>query len=112
MVVIKGDTLLEEWSYTMLSALFFTLAYYSYVSLKRRFDTLYGSRELFLKRIIHGMVYIIFLVLIQEAIRVRTANVVEAQVLEIIALIILSAVGVAIFIDIFLSVVWFLKTRR
>jgi len=92
-----------EWEAVVVVSLAFSLGYYSYLALKRRFDTIYGRDELLFKRAIHGVVYMIFLVLAGEAIRVRISGEAEYEA-EMLIYLILGAIGIPIFLDIALSI--------
>ena len=95
-------TALQLWLLTVIISIAFSLSYYSYLALKRRFDSVYGERFL-VKRAIHGIVYILFLVLANEAIRIKVAYGEYSLALEFLLYLLLGSVGVPIFIDIILS---------
>jgi len=99
--VEAGTELLAYWLMIVLLALSFTLGYYMYVALKRRFDSIYNEPRLLPKRVIHGIVYVIFLILMHEGVRLRLGN--PSVGVELIILLVLVAIGTPIFIDIIFS---------
>ncbi|HDI74523.1 MAG: hypothetical protein DRJ52_03615 [Thermoprotei archaeon] len=96
-------SLVYLWAITMILAAGFSLGYYSYMSIKRKFDKEYGRKGLFFKRVIHGVVYILLLLLIHEAITVRLGSTRFSRSIEALALMFLVFIGVPIFVDITLS---------
>ena len=63
--------LLILWILTILTALSVVVGYHLYISVKKRFDEEYRVGRLLWRRIIHGIVYFIFVVLAYEAVTIR-----------------------------------------
>ena len=94
-----------DWLAVVIFSTAFTLGYYSYVAVKRRFDSIYDEKSLFAKRAIHGVVYLIFLVLLNEGIRVKSYVLGPYRsVLGFFLNIVFIMMGIPIFLDIVLSV--------
>ena len=99
------STVIIEWLITILFSLIFSLSYYSYVAIKRRFDSIYNEKSLFIKRAIHGVVYIIFLILLNEAIKVKAYMLGKySSALVFFLNIVFVAIGIPIFLDMVLSI--------
>ena len=64
-------SIVYTWALMILFCLGFSIGYYSYRSIKRKFDEEYGKKGLLFKRVIHGIVYILLLSLVHEAVIVR-----------------------------------------
>jgi len=96
-------SIIYAWALMIIFCLGFSAGYYSYISIKRKFDEEYGKKGLLLKRIIHGIVYILLLSLVHEAISVRLGETTLSKELESITFLFLLFIGAPIFVDITLS---------
>ena len=67
----NGYTLLVVWIFTILTALAVTIGFHLYVSVKKRFDEEYKAEKVLWRRVIHGIVYFIFVILAYEAVTIR-----------------------------------------
>ena len=107
--------MLNEITYIWLVTITFlaslTLGYYTYLAIKKRFDSVYNAKSLLPKRIIHSIVYIIFLILIGEAVRVRVRGPISSDLI-IVSYLLLSFIGVFIFLDIIISVLKIVRGRE
>jgi len=102
-----GLELLSCWLLAIAFSLAFTLSYYIYTSVKRKFDEEYSVSSLLPKRVVHGIVYIIFLVLLHEGVRIRAGW--YAEEVEALLLLFLAAIGIPIFLDIIVTLYKFLR---
>ena len=91
------------WLTSIIISIAFIVGFYSYLSLKNRFDRIYRSRHILPKRIIHSIVYIIFLVLAYEGVRIKLQGSIGNFVLTVLA-IIFFIIGLFIFGDIYISI--------
>lgn len=91
------------WLTSIIISIAFIVGFYSYLSLKNRFDQIYRSRHILPKRIIHSIVYIIFLILAYEGVRIKLQGSIGNFVLTILA-IIFFIIGLFIFGDIYISI--------
>jgi len=64
-------TLLIVWILTILTAMAIIVGFHLYTSIKKRFDEEYKVRKILWRRIIHGIVYFIFIILAYEAVTIR-----------------------------------------
>ncbi|RLE97520.1 MAG: hypothetical protein DRJ96_03615 [Thermoprotei archaeon] len=92
----SGSELVAYWLLTVSVALAFSLGYYAYISIKRKFDEEYSGASLLPKRLIHGVVYMIFLVLLHEAVKLRLGS----SPLEVLMLLAVAAIGIPLLVDI------------
>ncbi len=67
----NGHNLLVVWIFTILTALAVIIGFHLYVSVKKRFDAEYKAEKVLWRRIIHGIVYFIFVILAYEAVTIR-----------------------------------------
>ncbi|RLE64944.1 MAG: hypothetical protein DRJ38_04570 [Thermoprotei archaeon] len=67
----NGYTLFIVWIFTILTATAVTIGVHLYISVKKRFDEEYKAGKILWRRIIHGIVYFIFVVLAYEAVTIR-----------------------------------------
>mgnify|MGYP000132521327 CR=1 FL=1 len=63
--------LLIVWVITILTALSVIIGFHLYMSIKKRFDEEYRVGRVLWRRILHGIVYFIFVVLAYEAVTIR-----------------------------------------
>lgn len=97
-----SEALLASWLLAIIVCSALIIGYYSYVSIKRKFDESYGHRGILYKRVIHGIVYMIFLVLAYEGVTIRLRGEVARVVLFLVYLL-LSFIALFIFGDIVVS---------
>lgn len=95
----SSSELVAYWLFMISAALALSLGYYAYTSIKRKFDREYSAASLLPKRLIHGVVYVIFLVLLQEAVRLRLGP----SPLEALVLVVVAAIGAPLLIDILVT---------
>jgi len=96
--------LVKVWALTVFLASLFTIGYYSYIAVKRRFDSIYNEKQLFIKRAIHGTVYILLLILADEGVKVKISSEDYGSGLVFLIRLFLVSVGIPIFLDIALSI--------
>ncbi|RLE93886.1 MAG: hypothetical protein DRN04_05330 [Thermoprotei archaeon] len=96
-------SIIYTWALMILFCVGFSIGYYSYRSIKRKFDEEYGKKGLLFKRVIHGIVYILLLSLVHEAVVVRLGENPLSKEVEALILLFLFFIGAPIFIDITLS---------
>ena len=87
----------------MIFCMAFDLGFTVYKYVKRRFDEIYSAESVLPKRIIHGVVYLIFLVLAYEAIRVRAEGELFTGLLFLVYTA-FSAIAIFIVVDIVISI--------
>lgn len=103
---VMNDTsvlLLASWIFIIAVAITLIAGYSIYRSVKRRFDEIYKAKKILPKRIIHGIVYIIFLVLVYEGVRIRVHGELAPLILFFAYLFLLFA-GLFIFSDILFTI--------
>jgi len=100
--------LLVLWILTISTALAVIIGYNLYMSIKKRFDEEYKVGRLLWRRIIHGIVYFIFVVLAYEAVTIRLKGEMASIVLFFVYLC-LAVFALFIFGDIVISIYKVLK---
>lgn len=101
-MMVSSNFTVGAWLFVMIFCVAFDLGFTVYKYVKRRFDEIYSAESVLPKRIIHGVVYLIFLVLAYEAIRVRVEEELFAGLLFLVY-IAFSAVAFFIVVDIVVS---------
>lgn len=106
--VESGSELVAYWLLTISAALAFSIGYYAYTCIKRKFDEEYSGASLLPKRLIHGVVYVIFLVLLHEAVKLKLGS----SPLEALMLLAVAAIGVPLLVDIVVTSYKLLRGRK
>ena len=104
----ESYNLLVIWILTISTALAVIIGYNLYMSIKKRFDEEYKVGRLLWRRIIHGIVYFIFVVLAYEAVTIRLKGEMASVVLLFVYLC-LAVFALFIFGDIVISIYKVLK---
>jgi len=108
---LQISSLFVTWLITIIVAVAIDLGFKVYKSIKRKFDITYNAEKVLPKRIIHGIVYIIFLVLVYDAVEIRVKGDVALIVLFIVYLF-FFIIAIFIFGDIIISLYKILKKRK
>ncbi len=99
------------WLIAIIIALSIDLGYRVYKNIKRKFDITYNAEKVLPKRIIHGIVYIIFLVIAYDAVEIRVKGDIATVVLFIVYLFFLI-IAIFIFGDIIISLNKILRHKK
>jgi len=99
---MNGELLLASWIFIVVVLIALVAGYNAYKSIKKRFDQAYRARKILPKRVIHGIVYIIFLVLAYEGVRIRVHGP-AAPIILLFVYIFLGFIGLFIFADILIT---------
>ena len=104
-------SLFIAWVIMVIIALSLDIGYRIYKGIKRKFDATYNAEKVLPKRIIHGIVYLIFLVIAYDAVEVRVKGDIAILILFIVYLF-LSVIAIFIFGDIIISLYKILRSKK
>ncbi|RLF02962.1 MAG: hypothetical protein DRJ64_08795 [Thermoprotei archaeon] len=110
-VFLHVSSLFIIWIVAITISLSLNLGYQIYKNIKRKFDEAYNARKVLPKRIIHGIVYIIFLILAYDAVEIRVQGEIAILILFIVYSF-LTVIAIFIFGDIVISLYKIIKKKE